>query len=327
MKQCGRNINNNLNLLMSKFHLKQFLALSFSLLLLQNIESAPAFAAANPPSETESPALTRDEIIEQKLNAFSKKHEVQIGEETFYSLFRKSGKVATQGFMHGFNGRYTYRPGINDLLHFKFLDMYRLEGLYSFGKVDYSAPLAGADYNIKDYMYETRALLGKDIAMFQQAFITPYLGFGYRHLSEDTSGRLTTSGIYGYLRQNSYWYIPIGIDLAIPVTNQWLAIFNAEYDHWISGLLKSRFNDSEYFYPGTNNDNLNNRQHRGLGIRGSVKLIRQGSLVNFYMEPFIRYWHVKNSNEEFGNLDGFYDFNIERKNKTTEAGVKLGVQF
>ena len=255
-----------------------------------------------------------------------KKHQLQLGQETFYSVFRKSGKVGLQGLMYGFDVRYTYHPEEKDLLHFRFLDMYRLEGLYSFGKLDYFSPLSGADYNIKDIMYETRGLLGKNIPVSNKT-VTPYFGFGYRYLRDDTSGRLTTDGIYGYLRQTSYWYVPIGVDITVPLMNRWLAVVNGEYDQWIDGLLKSRFNDADYFNPGTGNDNLNNRQHRGLGLRGSIKLVRQGDLINFYIEPFIRYWHVKDSETEWGNLDGLYDFNLEKKNKTTEGGVKVGVQF
>ena len=312
---------------MPKFYSTRWVVFLTLVLMAQNLTSTPAFSSTASSSPQIEPDSQRDQIIQQELDSISKKHEIQIGTETFYSLFRRShGKVVLQGWMHGFNGRYTYRPRKNDWLHFRFLDMYRVEGLYSFGRVDYTSPGSGADYNIKDFMYESRGVLGKDIPVFTQSLLTPYWGFGFRYLRDDTSGRLTTDSAYGYLRQSYYWYLPIGLEITTPIKNNWLVVANAEYDHWIKGLLKSRFSDGTQF-TALNNDNVDNDQKRGFGIRSSVKLIKQTKFVNFFIEPFIRYWHAKESKAESASVDGFDDIIIERKNKTTEGGVKLGVQF
>ena len=312
---------------MNKFSSQQFLFFLLTAPLLSSFMSGTAFSETNSSPSIEQPPSPRDQIVQKELDSLNRKHEVQIGTETFYSLFqRRHGRIALQGWMYGFNGRYTYRPRENDLFHFKFLDMYRLEGLYSFGKVDYSSPGSGADYNVKDFMYEYRALLGKDLPVSEKTFVTPYLGFGYRYLRDDTGGRLTSDSAYGYLRQSSYWYLPLGIDLTTALSPRWQIVANAEYDHWIQGLLKSRFSDGTQFTT-IDNDNIDNDQKRGLGVRGSIKLIHQGKIVNFFIEPFIRYWHVKESKAETASVDGFDDIIIERKNKTTESGVRLGVQF
>jgi len=40
---------------------------------------------------------------------------------------------------------------------------------------------------------------------------------------------------------------------------------------------------------GWNNPNITNSQDKGFGLRGSVKFLKRGSLVDFYVEPYIRF--------------------------------------
>ena len=73
---------------------------------------------------------------------------------------------------------------------------------------------------------------------------------------------------------------------------------------------------------------VRNRQRRGFGLRGSLKLVREAASVNFILEPFIRYWHIKNSDRVTAiSNGGFATTGLEPDNNTVEAGLKLGVQF
>jgi len=75
-----------------------------------------------------------------------------------------SVSMQEKGIMGGASGSYAFRPGKN---------MFRLEGRFSLGSVDYSSP-SGEFSNISDYSLETRFVFGRDIRSEKIAFHAVY---------------------------------------------------------------------------------------------------------------------------------------------------------
>jgi len=127
----------------------------------------------------------------------------------------------------------------------------------------------------------------------------------------------------GYERESNYLYLPVGIEIITGLKNNWCWGAAIEYDYFLSGKQKSHLSD---FDPGLND--IDNKQDKGYGLRGVVKFVRKGQRVNFFMEPFIRYWKIEESDREsafyYGNYIGWW---IEPKNKSTEIGCNIGISF
>jgi hypothetical protein len=216
-----------------------------------------------------------------------------------------------KGMMYGLVGSYTYHNKL----------MLKAGGKGSWGKLDYSN--SGEINNITDYMLEFRGLGGWDFVLSKAVSMTPYIGVGYRYLNDDSGGKVSSTGEYGYERESNYIYSPIGIECIANIGNGWSMGVIGEYDYFWLGKQKSHLSDVD---PGFND--ASNRQKKGFGLRGSLTLQKKGDKVDFEVGPFIRYWNIKESEKEtityYGTPVGY---GWEPKNNSTEVGVMLGIKF
>lgn len=63
---------------------------------------------------------------------------------------------------------------------------------------------------------------------------------------------------------------------------------------------------------------IRNDQRTGYGLRGAVSLTNTGDKTSFTIEPFIRYWHIDES-----DLDNEVGIFVEPENETVQSGVQL----
>jgi len=267
-------------------------------------------------------------------DASTPKHydEFDIAPEISYISYREPGlKVKESGMMYGINGSYTYRVENNQDFYTKILNMGRLEGLFSYGKVDYHGGLqnldgsyAGSDnFNgINDYMVEARGLAGRDFKFNNDSIrLTPYIGIGGRSLF-DSDGE---NKPYGYNRWIRYVYIPTGVEAMTKLIDGWSIGADAEYDIFLYGRVTSYLGEAGL-------GDLENTQTRGFGLRGSIKLVKEWQRFNIILEPFVRYWHIYNSGfapstPYYYNGSYYYVLGEEPNNSSLEVGGKLGVEF
>ncbi len=239
---------------------------------------------------------------------------LEVGAEISYMKYKEPDMMEEDGMMYGVSAAYTFLR--NKL-------MLKADGRFSYGQVDYSSPVSGTLDNIDDYNVETRISVGYNYKPSEKASIIPYAGFGYRYLNDDTSGMVTSTGAAGYERESNYLYTPIGLDAMVDLGNGWSLGAVAEYDLFWYGMQRSHLEDVGYGLSTMDND-----QKSGWGARGSVKIKKKGNKVDFLIEPFIRYWNIKKSEET--NLT-YYGFIVgkgwEPKNNSTEIGAKIAVQF
>jgi hypothetical protein len=213
-------------------------------------------------------------------------------------------------------------------LYTKITNLYKIEGRYSIGEVDYKAVNHAELKNIDDWSAELRGILGKEYVDGPFTTII-YSGAGYRYLNDNNSGRLSTVGntnYYGYQRESNYYYLPIGLEFSSQINNRWSVAILGEYDWLAYGMQISHLSDGNQFL-STRNDDAENKQDHGYGLRASLRLIRESGIVDLIFEPFIRYWNIEDSEIVSIFVDGATANALEPENNTIETGLKIGFQF
>jgi len=268
--------------------------------------------------------------IDQTFNPAPKKpthFDYEIAPEFSFIKYNEPNFIKEFGYMDGISGSITYHPHDGDS---SFHEMYRLEGMFNYGKVNYrgstidlnTGDITPTNVNgIQDYMVEMRGLIGADFHLFKSELLTPYIGFGYRSLY-DTASSIKPGG---YNRWIQYFYLPIGTDITTRLNDQWSLTTNLEYDLFILGRVTS--------YASTDGlGTIVNTQRKGYGLRGSLKLRKILNHYNIFFEPFVRYWNIRKSEGKtlgpflIGSSEEFLTF-VEPLNSSLELGGKLGIEF
>ncbi|MDR1434617.1 hypothetical protein [Candidatus Endomicrobiellum devescovinae] len=171
-----------------------------------------------------------------------------------------------------------------------------------------------------DWYQEHRLLYGLALPFNDNASVVmPYLGFAFRGLFNrindyDYIKDGKPAKIVGYDRYSLYLYIPLGIILRAELANDWLFSLNPEFDLFLLGQQTSGIDTNGSRKP------IKNAQHRGYGFRVSSRVSKKiGDEFAVFLEPFVKYWDIANSDIVNGYL--------EPKNNTVEYGVKVGITF
>ena len=255
-----------------------------------------------------------------------KSQSLDVGLETYFYQYWESIPIKITGMMNGYYANYAYRPPDYNPLNNIVFNAYMLELRYASGSTRYKG--SGIIKNDKNYNLEMRGLLGKDYIFLEDILFTPYLGFGYRNLYNPGNGVITSDGHVGYDRRSFYYYFPIGVKVNIPhLRGPWSAGLNLEYDYFYRGVQLSDLNEVTP-YAGYEYPNISNRQKDGFGIRGSLKLVYSTPRIDFYVEPFIRFWNIQDSVVKNDiNHSGQKSSWLEPRNTTKEIGSKIGLNF
>ncbi len=235
-------------------------------------------------------------------------HNWELAPEISSYTYKEPGIMKDSGILYGITGAYTYRKNF----------MLRLEGRYDWGQVDYTSTSSGEISNIDYYILELRGLAGYDFKINNATTITPYIGLGYRYLLDDSTGRISTTGAYGYKRESNYYYSPVGLFTMTVLGGGWSLGLNAEYDIFWKGKQKSHLGEVPGYY------DIENDQNHGYGARGSVTFQKKLTNADLFIEPYIIYWHISASDvtrDPAGR--GWY----EPDNNTTQYGAKVGLKF
>lgn len=237
---------------------------------------------------------------------------IEIGFDTSHITYTEPGVMKEKGYMYGIDLAFTYRGWIPltsiDVNKY----MLRIDARGSMGQVDYTSNSSGTMNNIDDYMLEFRGLAGYDFLISDNSIITPYIGYGIRYLNDDMSHRVTTTGAYGYEREITYFYSPIGIETHTAMENGWSISLKMEYDYFLEGNAKSHLGSVPGYY------DIKNNQKGGYGLRSSLRLRKKGVKADFAIEPFIRYWNIRDSKTTTDPIGRVWQ---EPKNTSKELGV------
>lgn len=238
-------------------------------------------------------------------------HLWELKPETSFIKYEEPDVMRESGYMAGISGSYTYHNNI----------MARAEARYSYGRVDYKN--SGTIDNIPNYIVEIRGLLGYDFQISRESIITLYVGFGYRYLNDDTSGKISSAGAYGYERESNYYYSPVGIETLSKLSDTWAYGMSIEGDIFWKGMQKSHLSDADPNY-----NDVDNKQKDGYGFRCSLKFQRTVENIDFVIEPFYRYWCIKESEWETLTYGGTpIGYAYEPKNNSREVGIIFTLKF
>jgi hypothetical protein len=284
-----------------------------------------------------SPSLMATAEHQTTSNVRTRVNTFDVGSEIFYYRFVMPHVIlepivgsATQnvpfkdvGPMYGFYANYAYRPPAGNFLNNPLTNVYFLQGSYDISN-ELSFSGQGNLNHEHNTVTELRGLIGKDYAVGANVMVTPYFGYGYRYLNENNDGKVTSIGYWMNDRKSHYYYLPLGSNAAFNMPNDWEIDLNAELDIVLSAMQKNYYSDWDKFSSTISYPDVSFHQSHGVGVRGSVKFIKKGSLVDFYVEPYFRFWNFDNSKTIIwynGSAVG------EPYNTTFEIGSKFGVQF
>jgi hypothetical protein len=259
-----------------------------------------------------------------------KTFETEVGYEVYDYIYQEtlegSRFMKLKGMFYGVYLRATFRPNQLDPFYSDAMDFFRFELRYAWASLHYDGGVQNmfgeriADLsvnNIPDYVLETRILMGKDMGWNGTTF-TPYSGFGFRHLNDDSSdqyGDFTYGGddysLNGYKRKSFYYYLPIGVDVKKMLADSWQVGANAEFDYLLYGVQKSYIEGSGRV--------PTNKQREGYGLRGSLRVEKLSTYYGLSIEPYVRFWDIENSEIADGGM--------EPSNITREIGLRLGLTF
>lgn len=242
-----------------------------------------------------------------------KTHSWTVGPQISYIEYNEPDVMKEKGLMYGVAGSYTYNKGL----------VLKAEGVFSYGKVDYTSPASGDMNSIDDYLSEIRALGGYELKISDTFNIIPFLGFGYRYLRDDSSGRVTTTGARGYLRESNYYYSPIGVEFLVNLDGGWSINPILEYDYFWQGKQKSHLSNA---VAGLND--IENTQNSGYGLRASMAFKKKSKEREYILEPFIKYWDIDRSDFSSVTYSGvIIGYGYEPKNTSTEIGLTFALGF
>jgi hypothetical protein len=251
-----------------------------------------------------------------------KKNTWELGPEISYFAYEEPHFAETRGFLAGVAGSYTYHDSL----------MVRVEGRFSFGSLYYTSPVSGTADSIPDRIWEVRGLSGYDFSLQTGSILTPYIGIGYRYLNDNSSGKTTSQGDSGYDRESNYYYSPVGIKFNTNSKTGWSTEATVEYDIFWWGKQISHLSDVNAGF-----NDLENRQHRGYGLRGSMAFQtnaedsdydEHANEVAYAIEPFIRYWNIRDSQPAVVTFMGsIVGVGLEPGNHSIEYGINFLVRF
>ena len=242
-----------------------------------------------------------------------KENTFEVSPEIYYHHYEEPDFAKNSGILYGAAAAYEFHKAVYA----------RAEARAAFGQVDYSSNGTGTMENIDDWLFEPRAVGGYDFAIENGVLLTPFFGFGYRYLNDDSAGRSTTTGARGYERESNYFYSPIGLSALVSNESDMKLRVSAEYDLFWTGRQKSHLSDAIAGFNDITND-----QSDGFGLRGSVGIEKTGKTADWYVDSFVRYWNIEDSDLQTVTFNGAaIGQGFEPANETYEVGAVIGVRF
>lgn len=280
------------------------------------------------------------------------------------------------GYEHIFAQNPPNRSFKDIIQNFDNINRYKVTADYRFGPTTYSqggdsSPLPEQDFT--QQTLEVRGVGGYDFIIADKTRLTPFIGLGYRYTHdpsggfldippkglEDNTGKTFTSVFYdpvtdtadivrAYSSHLHAFYLPVGLMTNSDVTEDLSLGLNMEFDYVFLGVQRSSFSKlGPLYYADVGDDtislkNFSNKLKGGIGLKGAVRVTKKQNKFDWYIEPYIRYWHLRKNEKQYELLlsDGttgilYHDVDnpvdpykhIEPENSTTEYGLQVGVVF
>ncbi len=277
-------------------------------------------AAVIPEKRRTTANLNQAPISRSASEIRNEEYQFELSPEVSYITYKEpSLNVKENGAFIGIHGAYYARPYFSKSWA---INVVKADAHANYGLVKYKSD-DGTATNINDYLLEPRVWFGHDLQLASESKITPYWGIGYRFLYDTFS----KAGEGGYDRRSQYFYSPLGFEFLTKASDDWNIGLNAEYDIFIRGWQTSYLSQANTGVPRTEYPDLTNQQKKGFGFRASIDLIKKSDAMNFLLSPYVRYWHIKQSDTRTVQNESFIVEGYEPENKSTEIGLQAGIEF
>gem|GEM_PF-1126639 len=274
------------------------------------------------------PDNARMQVVDQELDrvetfrhgqmAIPKKNMIGLSSEVYWAKFDEPGNYSQKGSLSGYDLEYEHRITNNPKT---LINMFGLEAQWANGKFK-QAPDVGPS-GIKDYTFDLRGIVGKDLYPSSYVRMTPYFGFGYRYLKDNSEGLDTVVDdftLLGYKRYSHYDYLPFGTDIVFQADPNYSWESKLEYDRMFNGWEVDKLG----VLPGYSTLVLDEKS--GNGLRASLRFNIYLKYCTAYAEAFYRYWNIAKSDSKTDPGAPGFGLN-EPKNNTQEFGMRIGVQI
>ena len=236
-------------------------------------------------------------------------NDFKLGYEFASFYYSEPGLMDVEGLMQGITAEATSH-GQNIMLN--------VRGSYVAGGLEYTGgTMSGIPVtaDTDDHVFELRGLIGYDNSLSANSRMTPFVGIGYRYWNNIV---LATGG---YEREISYFYIPLGVEIASAMRENWIWNIKMEYDLFYSGEVITHLSDVSKSY-----NDLVNKQDSGYGLRVSMEFRKVSKNMTFSIKPFVRYWEIDQSDVSVVKTNGVAaGYGIEPENETTVSGLELSL--
>ena len=148
--------------------------------------------------------------------------------------------------------------------------------------------------------------------------VTPFAGIGLR----DWNDNLGANSPYGYNRQTTYLYSPLGLEISRAFGNAWTLGARAEFDLFWAGI--NRNTD----FPIEGNETITLHQHSGYGAQLSIFVHHPMTRsLGLMVESFFQYWNIGRSEQVYILApDGLLAL-YEPANETSLLGLRGGLRW
>ena len=231
----------------------------------------------------------------------------KLGAEAELFSYKEPGVMDEAGLLIGLSG--AYDRTIADFI------CWGVFGSLVGGELDYDGSVMHVDgtespleIRTPNTIFNLRAQAGPRIGL-DRMVIVPYVGLGYRLLVDDLS---ENSPDYGYTREQTYVYMPIGARLTMPLRGSWMIDWRLEYDYFL--------NSENTSHGDVLGGSFTFSQDTGYGLKLSAAIssrIRNNSTV--CLEAFLEHWDVEDSEI----IAGF----LEPANHSTMLGLRVSAKL
>jgi hypothetical protein len=188
------------------------------------------------------------------------------------------------------------------------------------GKIDYRADDGTRLDNVEQTVGQLELHIGKDFAL-GRATLTAFTGIGGRALLDESGGRVSSSGTFGYDRTISYAFLPLGISATLPAGASRL-LLSGQFNQVLRGTAESELSDA-----GAELPNLKLPLRGGHGFEASGLVAFGFGRREIRFGPVLRHWRLERSRSRtFTEPEGSITF-FEPASRTTELSVRLSLAF